>query len=668
MVSSLYAVMAMVGFGVMALLFAYSFGVRSTVKSPKFLTLVFIVNMLFCLVDAAWGFVAYGKITDNVNVYSAVSMMFHIMASFTMYFWFAFTYFYLDYSAGRIAKLLISIPMVAEVIFVLINPVNHSVFYVDNNWIYHSGPSRYLLFIIQYGYLIATVVAGIIRVGRCSDKFQKSRYVVVIMYTVLLIGCGLLQQAYPNAPFYSIGCMVAVIIAFIGNILKDERKLLEEESDYYQVASKEIYGALEALAGRYVSIHLFDLISGQQNSVKSTPQIDSFISLYDDGATQIRKVMEGVVDRKYVRGMVDFVDLSTIAKRMQDKDFISHEFLGKNQGWCMSSFIRVASDADGNPLKVIHAVQNIDDVKKKEIEYNNAIQQSLETQNIIYAEMLRGQTNGVIALDYTDKIININDAAARMLGYQDSRHVPADVSVAMENIEVDNPEMYATNSKKLVEEGITFDYTLTTRDFNNNKLYVSANARSFRLLNGQDVYIISLSDITRNKMAEEELKFLSETDALTGIDNRRSGEHKILKLMEDGVGGMFCIIDVNKFKNVNDTYGHQVGDEVLAAIARCLKDSFRDSDIVMRLGGDEFALFVKAIDSPLICEKCMKKLFENVDSIRIETYPEFRTSISVGIAFYNPKEQMDYTRLYQLADSVMYRSKEKGGNCYTLYK
>ena len=64
----------------------------------------------------------------------------------------------------------------------------------------------------------------------------------------------------------------------------------------------------------------------------------------------------------------------------------------------------------------------------------------------------------------------------------------------------------------------------------------------------------------------------------------------------------------------------------------------------------------------------MKKLFENVDCIRIETYPEFRTSISVGIAFYNPKEQIDFTRLYQLADSVMYRSKEKGGNCYTLYK
>lgn len=86
---------------------------------------------------------------------------------------------------------------------------------------------------------------------------------------------------------------------------------------------------------------------------------------------------------------------------------------------------------------------------------------------------------------------------------------------------------------------------------------------------------------------------MAQADFMTGIWNRRHGEKLIEQALRDKVKGMMCIIDCDKFKSINDTYGHAVGDEVIIAIAHTLKNACRKDDIVVRLGGDEFAMFFR---------------------------------------------------------------------------
>lgn len=667
MVSSLYAVMAMVGFVVLALLSIYAISLRKNIKSVM-LPLVFIVNTVFCLIDGTWGIIAAGLITDNIELFRLSSMLFHLGASFIVYIWFAYSLHYLEYRVSLPIKIILSIPVGFAFLIALSNITNHEVFHIDSNWVYSSGPLRIVLFIIQYSYFTGIIIAGIIKLCKKLDKFHIRRYTVVIVYTVMFMMCGILQQKFPDAPFYSIGCMLAAIITFIGNVMREDQKILKDETDYYLNTSKEIFGALQALGGTYVSIHLFDAANNKQQPVKSTPQIDKFIDPNASGREQIMAVMNGVVTEQYRDEMVRFVDTDTLAGRMVGKNIISKEFQGKNVGWCVSSFIRIKSDEDGNPIRFIHTVQCINDIKQMESDYNNAIKQSLETTNIIYSEMLRAQVNGVIAIDDEENIIKINDAAAKMLGYKTSKHVPKSMEVVMEKLHIEDFEGYAISREELNRSGKEFEFTAVSCDVDNQEVYLSCVMSSFKLMNGEKVKIVSISDITKNRKAEEELKILSETDVLTGIANRRSGEMNITGLMKNGNKGMLCIMDVNKFKSINDTFGHHIGDIVLTEIAACLKHSFRDSDVVMRLGGDEFAVYAKGLDDRIVCRKCMEKLFAEVDSIEIAECRECKTTISVGIAFFDGNEKVEYSKLYQRADSVMYISKENGGNCYTIYK
>lgn len=101
--------------------------------------------------------------------------------------------------------------------------------------------------------------------------------------------------------------------------------------------------------------------------------------------------------------------------------------------------------------------------------------------------------------------------------------------------------------------------------------------------------------IDEEKRRENRLIYLSETDLMTGISNRGSGEKKISELLRKRVGGMLVLIDCDKFKSINDTFGHNVGDVVIIAIADALQRLCGENDVVMRLGGDEFAMFIPEI-------------------------------------------------------------------------
>lgn len=130
---------------------------------------------------------------------------------------------------------------------------------------------------------------------------------------------------------------------------------------------------------------------------------------------------------------------------------------------------------------------------------------------------------------------------------------------------------------------------------------------------------------------------------------------------------MFCIIDVDKFKLINDEYGHTVGDKVIIEVASALTRSFRSDDVIMRLGGDEFAIYAKSVSSVTLAQVRIDKLFELIDQITIPGMNK-KITISLGALLVDKKNghvEDDFSSIYKKADSVMYVSKERTGNSRT---
>lgn len=179
------------------------------------------------------------------------------------------------------------------------------------------------------------------------------------------------------------------------------------------------------------------------------------------------------------------------------------------------------------------------------------------------------------------------------------------------------------------------------------------------------VFAIELID--EEKQREHQLQYLSETDAMTKLRNRGSGEKAITDLIAQGKAGMFCMMDADKFKSINDNYGHDVGDKVIIAIADCLKKTFRNSDIVMRLGGDEFAAYAIGITDEEHGNIVLNRLFGFIDKIEILELGDRKINISLGAAFFKADDKMSFGELYKRADSMTYESKKVEGNCATFY-
>ena len=182
------------------------------------------------------------------------------------------------------------------------------------------------------------------------------------------------------------------------------------------------------------------------------------------------------------------------------------------------------------------------------------------------------------------------------------------------------------------------------------------------------VLLLVLYIIRTNRKQNEELIRTAELDGLTGAYNKRATEayiNKILTQMPDEKG-TFVILDVDKFKDVNDRYGHAAGDTVLHELAKTFFRHFRKDDIIGRIGGDEFVIYMRNTESKEIASARVKNLIENVRSLPFEEMNGNHVTISVGIAFV-PEAGNCYMDLYKNADTALYETKQNGRDGYHVY-
>ncbi len=183
-------------------------------------------------------------------------------------------------------------------------------------------------------------------------------------------------------------------------------------------------------------------------------------------------------------------------------------------------------------------------------------------------------------------------------------------------------------------------------------------------------YVGSLDDITLRKMAEEEIKQLAFFDQLTGLPNRRlladRLKHALAATCRHHHCGAMLFIDLDNFKTLNDTYGHDKGDSLLKQVAKRLSDCVREGDTVARLGGDEFIVMLETLDSDVEvaasqAEMIGEKIVASLDRpYRLGDY-EHHSSASIGVAMFSGCDDVA-EEILKRADMAMYQAKSAGRN------
>ena len=184
-------------------------------------------------------------------------------------------------------------------------------------------------------------------------------------------------------------------------------------------------------------------------------------------------------------------------------------------------------------------------------------------------------------------------------------------------------------------------------------------------------YIGALSDISVIKKSKEKLEFLAHHDPLTKLPNRlllvSNLEHAIKRAKRDERKIAILFLDLDKFKDINDTFGHSYGDEILKAVTIRFQEVMREEDTIARIGGDEFIILIEDIKEITDIEIVLSKILSIFKSSFIINKDSFNLSASIGISVY-PDDGIQIEDLVKNADTAMYQAKDEGRNTYRFYK
>ncbi|MCC7486478.1 MAG: diguanylate cyclase [Burkholderiales bacterium] len=218
-------------------------------------------------------------------------------------------------------------------------------------------------------------------------------------------------------------------------------------------------------------------------------------------------------------------------------------------------------------------------------------------------------------------------------------------------------------------QGHRAQYRLMSRDGSVRHIESQGNAIHDETGKVSRIVVVS-RDITEHKLAEEKIRHLAHHDALTGLPNRvllrDRLEQAIAQAQRNRTHMGVLILDMDRFKEINDSLGHAAGDQALRIVAERLRASVRRVDTVARLGGDEFVVVLPSIRGSVDAEQIARKIIESMARpLTIKEQP-VQVSTSIGASIF-PADGADATELMKRADMAMFRAKQQGRNCYQPY-
>ena len=268
-----------------------------------------------------------------------------------------------------------------------------------------------------------------------------------------------------------------------------------------------------------------------------------------------------------------------------------------------------------------------------------------------------------MTLDAKSSIENINKEALNIFGYKSSALVNTNISTLIHSTDQD----YLKQFIKTANSSTPSEFTGIHKD--NSAFPIELNISS-KKINQTYIYTAIIRDITEIKKNEEKLKHQAYFDSLTGIPNRTlfldRSEIALNQAKRSNEGLAVIFIDLDEFKELNDTLGHDAGDVMLKSIAQRFINCARKSDTVSRRGGDEFTILMPRIKNIEDAVKLAERiLLSNKNAISIKEKMVFPKT-SIGISIY-PHDGDSIETLINNADKAMYYAKESGKNQYSFY-
>lgn len=298
-------------------------------------------------------------------------------------------------------------------------------------------------------------------------------------------------------------------------------------------------------------------------------------------------------------------------------------------------------------LRINNAIRSKDSTKFSEME-----QMLRELPSNIYLKDIHGKY--VFATHYWHHIHMENDPSWTIRG-------KTDIEI---RTDTENAKKAMESDLELLRTGKGVNYIIEEKGENGPE-YLELIKRPTHDENGNVSGIVALiNDVTEMQLLKMELEKRSRTDSLTGLLNKQATEELVSKIIHDApqsTSGALLMIDVDKFKHINDSYGHIAGDRVLTAIGHTIRDSFKGMDVIGRIGGDEFMVYLRDIhkSDTAIC------LAVNISDKVRHLFPDEDfgkyVSISVGIAMF-PEHSSNFEGLFRAADLALYDVKANGRN------
>jgi len=362
--------------------------------------------------------------------------------------------------------------------------------------------------------------------------------------------------------------------------------------------------------------------------------------IHPDDLAKVRKAM-----RACAAGRADHFDI----------DF--RIFRPNGQQRFLNTQVRVERNAERKPLRIVGA--NLDITARKQA----------EGRLLLAEKVFDNSPDAIMITDQYNRIVSANSAFTLITGYAPGEVLGEDPRILASGLH--DAAFYRKMWESLQRYGHWAGEITDRRK--SGEIYpkwMTINAVNDERSGKLTHYVTIFSDITERKSSEERIHYLAHHDALTALPNRFSLESRLeqscLEARRHGKPLAVLFIDLDRFKVINDTLGHHVGDRLLSEVARRLSAAVRESDTVARLGGDEFVIVLSEMNTPNDAAGVGAKIIDALaEPILVENH-QLHTSPSIGISVF-PDDGGDADTIMRNADTAMYHAKALGRNNFQFY-